>query len=42
MRQEIERVVRYIEENPIKARRPRQCWEFVTPYDGWLPGLAKR
>ena len=39
-RDEIERVIRYIENNPIKARRPRQFWNFVTPYDGWLPGLA--
>jgi REP element-mobilizing transposase RayT len=31
--------IRYIEENPIKARRPPQKWDFVTPYDGWLPGL---
>lgn len=31
--------IRYIEENPIKARRPAQKWDFVTPYDGWLPGL---
>jgi REP element-mobilizing transposase RayT len=32
------RVARYIEENPIKARRPRQTWDFVQAYDGWLPG----
>jgi hypothetical protein len=39
---DIRRVIRYIEENPIKARRPRQIWKFVTEYDGWLPGLAPR
>ncbi len=32
------RVIRYIEENPVKARRARQTWEFVRAYDGWLPG----
>ena len=33
--QDIERTIRYIDENPIKARLPRQGWEFVTPYDNW-------
>ena len=41
-REDIERVIRYIDDNPLKARRPRQIWDFVTPYDGWLPGLAPR
>jgi REP element-mobilizing transposase RayT len=41
-RDDIRRVVEYIEDNPIKARQRRQTWEFVTPYDGWLPGLAPR
>jgi|SRR5436190_4767303 len=41
-REDIRRVCRYIENNPIQARRPRQTWEFVTPYDGWLPGLSRR
>ena len=41
-RQEIQRVVKYIDDNPIKARRLRQSWSFVTRYDGWLPGLAPR
>jgi REP element-mobilizing transposase RayT len=31
--------IRYIEDNPLKHRRPRQHWDFVTPYDGWRPGL---
>lgn len=35
----IRRVARYVEENPIKARRPAQSWPFVKAYDGWLPGL---
>ena len=41
-RDDIRRVVKYIEDNPAKARRPKQAWDFVTPYDGWLPGLAPR
>lgn len=32
---EIRRTIRYINDNPIKARRPGQHWGFVTPYDGW-------
>jgi REP element-mobilizing transposase RayT len=32
---EIRRTIRYIEDNPIKARQPVQIWGFVTPYDGW-------
>lgn len=39
-REDIERIVRYIKMNPIKARRPAQRWSFVTPYDGWLPRPA--
>jgi hypothetical protein len=29
---DIERAVRYVEENPIKERKRRQCWSFVTAY----------
>ena len=36
--EDFHRVIRYTEENPEKARRPRQNWEFVCPYDDWLPG----
>lgn len=36
-REDIERVIRYVRENPLKARRPEQRWPFVRPYDGWLP-----
>jgi REP element-mobilizing transposase RayT len=39
-KEDIERIARYIEANPIKARLPEQTWPFVTEYDGWLPGLA--
>ncbi len=31
--------IRYIEQNPLNARLPAQTWDFVAPYDGWLPGL---
>jgi REP element-mobilizing transposase RayT len=41
-RADIERVIRYIDDNPAKTRRARQQWGFVTRYDGWLPGLAPR
>jgi REP element-mobilizing transposase RayT len=27
--------IKYIRENLIKAGRPAQQWDFVTPYDGW-------
>lgn len=37
-RADMRRTVRYIEDNPEKAGRPRQRWEFVKQYDGWLPG----
>ena len=32
---EVHRTIGYIEENPLKMRRPRQAWDFVIPYDGW-------
>jgi hypothetical protein len=38
--EDIERVIRYIAENPIKAKRPAQVWPFVQEYDGWLPGVG--
>ena len=41
---EVERIVRYIEDNPIKIRHPRQTWAFVKSYDGWPlhPGHSPR
>ncbi|OYW15876.1 MAG: hypothetical protein B7Z55_14690, partial [Planctomycetales bacterium 12-60-4] len=36
---DVERTIRYIEDNPLKARMAPQSWEFVTSYDGWIPGL---
>ena len=35
--EDIERVIEYIRQNPIKAGRPEQRWDFVQKYDGWLP-----
>lgn len=36
-RQDFERLVPYVEQNPTKARLPAQRYTFVTRYDGWLP-----
>lgn len=33
--EEVWRTVRYIEDNPVKMRLPRQSCAFVTPYDNW-------
>ena len=32
---DIRRTVQYIDDNPVKMRLSRQCWDFVIPYDGW-------
>ncbi|HEY2588294.1 MAG TPA: hypothetical protein VGI81_21320 [Tepidisphaeraceae bacterium] len=32
---DIERTIRYIEQNPIKIGQLVQQWEFVKEYDGW-------
>ena len=29
--------IRYVKNNPIKAGRPLQHWDFVQEYDGWMP-----
>jgi REP element-mobilizing transposase RayT len=34
--------IRYIENNPLERHLPYQHWDFVTPYDGWLPASAKQ
>jgi len=31
-------IIHYIEQNPIKIGRPLQRWDFVSEYNGWLPG----
>lgn len=38
----IERTVKYVEDNPKKARLLSQNWEFVTKYDGWPFHKRKR
>lgn len=40
-RDDIERTIKYIEDNPFKAHRPAQRWDFVTKYDGWLPAIVR-
>ena len=32
---EVQRIVRYIQANPLKTGRPQQAWGFVKSYDGW-------
>jgi len=34
----IEQAIRYVEENPEREGKPRQCWEFVTPFAGLPTG----
>ena len=36
-REDMERIVKYIRNNPIKAGLKAQRWGFVKEYDGWLP-----
>lgn len=36
-REDIRGRVRYVEQNPEKAGRRAQTWDFVTKYDGWMP-----
>lgn len=32
---DIRRTIKYIDDNPVKMRLPKQLWSFVTAYDGW-------
>jgi REP element-mobilizing transposase RayT len=34
---DFERTIKYIRENPLEIGWPEQFWDFVSPYDGWLP-----
>jgi len=36
-RQDMERIERYVRANPVKAGFDAQDWDFVKPYDGWMP-----
>jgi len=29
---DMRRAIRYVEDNPLKQRRPKQRWSFVTEY----------
>jgi REP element-mobilizing transposase RayT len=40
-REDMERIVLYVENNPLEIGRPAQHWDFVRPYDGWLPPGAR-
>jgi hypothetical protein len=31
----VRRIIRYVEDNPVKWRLPRQHWPFVSQYDDW-------
>jgi REP element-mobilizing transposase RayT len=41
-RADMDRIVEYIRQNPVKIGRPIQEWEFVRRYDGWLPRQVPR
>lgn len=36
-RRQFEKEIKYIWRNPKKIGRPEQMWDFVQPYDGWMP-----
>ncbi len=38
---DIRRMIRYVEQNPVKIGKPMQRWPFVKEYDGWLPGQVR-
>jgi REP element-mobilizing transposase RayT len=40
--EDVYRTIKYIRRNPIPLRKPIQEWDFVKPYDGWLPGIGAR
>jgi REP element-mobilizing transposase RayT len=37
--QSIKAAIHYVEENPVKEGKLKQCWSFVTPFAG-LPGAG--
>src|SRR5207302_11457109 len=39
--EEIRRCIEYVRNNPIRAGRPAQHWDFVKEYDGWVARPAK-
>ena len=40
-RADMERIVKYINRNPLEWKLPAQDWPFVSIYDGWLPRGAR-
>ena len=30
--QDMRRAIRYVEDNPLRQRKPKQKWSFVVPY----------
>ena len=40
-REAMRRIARYVENNPRERNLPEQHWDFVVPYDGWLPYGAR-
>jgi len=39
-REDIERTIRYVRDNPVKIDKPVQTYDSVKDYDGWLPGIG--
>jgi REP element-mobilizing transposase RayT len=37
---DIQRAIRYVENNPIKECKRKQSWSLVTPFPGWCPRVA--
>lgn len=37
--EEIAAKIEYVRQNPLKAGLPEQLWDFVIPYDGWMPSF---
>ena len=40
-RDDMYRIANYIDNNPRKAGRPAQAWEFVQKYQGWTPPFRR-
>jgi REP element-mobilizing transposase RayT len=40
-REDMERTIRYIRDNPGHLGMAEQHWSFVRAYDGWLPGQVR-
>jgi hypothetical protein len=38
-RDDFQREIKYVGQNPRGIGCAEQRWDFVQPYDGWLPGF---